>query len=123
MGAISGREALISQCRELEPEHASEFDGLYASYFNSAFQIKLRAREVLLTEGKRAGTDEQKLRELISTIAETVTAEIKQAFRTNPGMFGKRCSDLRAIPPSQIDAMADLREYYPEAVSMVQEWN
>ena len=123
IGAISGREALISQCRELEPEHASEFDGLYTSYFNSAFHIKLRAREVLLTEGKRAGRDEQQLRELVSTIAETVTAEITQAFRTNSGMFKKRCSDLRAIPLNLIDAMVDLRQYYPKAVSIVEDWN
>ena len=114
---------LISQCRELEPEHAAEFDGRYTVYFNSAFQIKLRAREVLLAEGKRAGKEEQELRELVSAIAETVTTQITQAFRINPGMFKKKCSDLRAVPQNLIDAMVDLREYYPEAVSMVEEWN
>src|SRR5215211_1640567 len=123
IGAIAGREALISQCRELDVEHATDFDSIYTKYFNSAFAMKLRARDILLAEAKRAGTAEQQIRDLITKIADSVSDEMKQAFRTNPAMFKQRCEDLRGIPLDAINAMTDLRAIYPDAINILEQWH
>jgi hypothetical protein len=122
-GAITGREALLSHCREIDAAHAAELDRIYTAYVKSAFQMKIRTREIMLTEAKRAGLAEEQINGVLSNVTNNVVDEYRRLVRVNPSFFRAPCDDARRVPADKVDAVAELRGAIPEAVEMVNRWH
>jgi len=118
-GTITAREALLSYCREVDAAHAADFDRIYTAYVKSAFPMKIRARDIMLTEAKRVGLTVQQMNAVLSKITNNIVDDFQRTFRVDPSFFRAPCDEMRHVPADKIDAAADLRVMIPDAVEMV----
>jgi|SRR4051794_35642070 hypothetical protein len=121
-GAIAAAEALIGQCREANPAHASIFDKNYHAYAISASTLKNKVRDLLFTEAKRQNVPEEDLRAFLLKGTRDIVEEVKQMRVTNPAVFQGKCDSLRDVSSDNINAAAALRREFPHDMKMVDEW-